>query len=327
MKLKALLSSVVLFSSSTVFAQGIFTYDGKTFSEKDLNPAQRQQLYEISQQNFDQTKSAIDGFILEMYVDEEAKKQGKSHEEVEKKLLEVKEPTEKAMKAWYESNKSRIPPSYTFDQIKGDIGKILSQEEMKKKRDDLLTKIKKSKNFAFAMTKPEAPVVAVYAEGFPSKGKDGAKVTVVEFADYQCPHCKQASDSFKKVSEKFRDKVKFVFLDFPVHPSGVSKVVAEGSHCAAEQGKFWDYHYKAFEGQSSLDKESPLKLAKDLKLDEAKFKACLDGSKGKAIVAKSKQEGERIGVSGTPYILINGRRYMGALSYEAISKELESSLR
>jgi protein-disulfide isomerase len=190
-----------------------------------------------------------------------------------------------------------------------------------------LEKVKKSKKFTLNLQKPEAPVVDVKFEGFPAKGKDGAKVTIIEFADYQCPHCKVASESFKKVTEKFKDKVKFVYLDFPVNPSGISKVVAEGSHCAEEQGKFWDYHYKAFEGQATLDKDSPTKLAKELKLDEAKFKACLEGTKGKALVEKARSEGERIGVSGTPYLLINGRRYMGAHTVEAITKEIETSLK
>lgn len=313
--------------ASPVFAEGLFSFGGKNYSEKDLSPAQQQQIYEIAVQNYEQSKAAVDGFIFDLHLDEEAKKQNKSRADVEKKLLEVKEPSEKAIKAWYESNKNRIPPTYQFDQIKGEISKIVSQEEMKKKRDELLEKIKKSKKFSFAMTPPVAPVVDVNIEGFPSKGKDGAKVTVVEFADFQCPHCKQASDSLKKVTEKYKDKIKYVYLDFPINPSGISKVVAEGSHCAAEQGKYWEYHYKAFDGQSSLDKESPTKLAKDLKLDEAKFKACLDGTKAKALVEKGRVEGERIGVSGTPYLLINGRRYLGAHTYEALTKEIETSLK
>ena len=62
-------------------------------------------------------------------------------------------------------------------------------------------------------------------------------------------------------------------------------------------------------------------------MDEAKFKACLEGTKGKALVEKARSEGERIGVSGTPYLLINGRRYMGAHTVEAITKEIETSLK
>jgi protein-disulfide isomerase len=229
------------------------------------------------------------------------------------------------MKAWYEENKSRIPPNYQFDQIKGEIAKIVKQEEMKKKRESVVEKIKKDKKFSLALTAPVSPVIELKTDGFPSKGKDGAKVTVVEFADYQCPHCKSAAEAMKKISEKMKDRLKFVYIDFPINPSGISKLVAEGSHCAGEQGKYWEYHYKAFEGQSTLDKESPSKLAKELKLDEAKFKACFDGTKSKAIVEKGRQEGDRIGVSGTPYIIINNRRYLGAHTVEALTKEIEAS--
>ena len=153
------------------------------------------------------------------------------------KILDVKEPSERALKAWYESYKTRIPPNYKFEEIKGEIAKIVKQEEMHKKREDLVSKIKREKKFASNLAKPEAPVVEIKTEGFPSKGKDNAKVTIVEFADYQCPHCKVAADSLKKVMDKFKDKVKFVFLDYPINPSGISRVVAEASHCAMEIGR------------------------------------------------------------------------------------------
>ena len=322
-----ILAMSVFMMALPALADGLFTMGGKTYTDKDLTPAQQQQMFEISMQTYEQTRAAVDGMIFDIYMTDESKKQNKSREDIEKKLLDVKEPSDKAVKSWYEANKTRIPPNYQFDQIKGEIVKIVKQEEMKKKRDDLINRIKKDKKFALNLVKPESPLVAVNAEGFPSKGKDGAKVTLLEFADYQCPHCRTASESIKKVTEKFKDKIKYVFIDFPINPSGISKLVAEGSHCANEQGKYWDFHYKAFDGQATLDKDSPAKLAKDLKLDEAKFKTCFDGTKGKAMVEKGRQEGERVGVSGTPYILINGRRYMGAHTVEAISKEIETALR
>ena len=313
--------------AAPVFADGLFSYAGKSFSEKDLTPAQQQQMFEIQAQGYEQTKAAIDAFILDLYVTDESSKQNKPREEIEKRLFDAKEPSDKAIKAWYEENKSKIPPNYQFDQIKGEISKIVKQEEIKKKRDVVLEKIKKDKKFTLSIAKPESPVIDIKTDGFPSKGKDGAKVTIVEFADYQCPHCKSAADALKKVTEKFKDKVKYVYIDFPINHSGISKLVAEASHCAAEQNKFWDFHYKAFDGQASLDKDSPSKIAKDLKLDDAKFKACTEGTKGRAMVEKGRNEGERIGVSGTPYLIINGRRYMGAHTIEAITKEIETALK
>jgi protein-disulfide isomerase len=308
-------------------AQELFTLGGKVFSEKDLTPAQQQQVFESNMQNYEQLKSLIDSVIFDNHVAEQSKKQNKSKQDMEAKILSVKDPSDKAMKAWFAANKSRIPPTYKFEDIKGEISKIVKQEEMRKRRDDVVAKIKRDQKFKLNLSQPSAPVVDVKIDGFPSKGNDNSKVTIVEFADYQCPHCKVAATSLKKVADKFKGKIRLVFLDYPINPSGVSRAVAEASHCAAEQGKFWEYHYKAFDSQSSLDKDAPLKLADQLKLDGQKFKTCLESSKGKMIVDKSMSEGERIGVSGTPYIIINGRRYLGSHTPEAISKEVEISLK
>ena len=326
--MKTSITAVALFlAASSAHAQALYSLGGKNYEMKDLTPAQQQQVYETQFKAYEETKAGVDNIVLENYLDEEAKKQNKSKDEVANKMFEVKEPSDKDIKKWYDENKSRIPPNYQFDQIKGEIAKIVKQERMKSKRDDVLTKLKKDKKFSLTLVKPEAPVVDVKADGFPSKGKEGAKVSIVEFADYQCPHCKEAVDGFKKLTEKMKDKVRYTYVDFPINPSGISKIVAEGSHCADEQGKFWDYHYKAFEEQSTLDKDSPAKLAKELKLDDAKFKACMDSGKGKTLVDKGRAEGDRIGASGTPYIVINGRRYMGAHTVEALTKEVETYLR
>jgi protein-disulfide isomerase len=318
---------LALISTKPLLADSLFTLGGKSVSVGDLSPAQQQQLFEIESQSYEQMRASVDKVVLDMHFADEAKKQNKSRDDLEKAAFDVKDPTDKAVKTWYEANKANIPPNYQFDQIKPEIVKIVKQEEMKIKRDALLEKVKKEGKFAFNLAKPVAPIADIKIDGYPSKGKDGAKVTVIEFADFQCSHCKAASESFKKVAEKMKDKIKYVYIDFPLNSSGISKLVAEGSHCAADQNKYWEYHYKAFETQSTLDKDSPAKLAKDLKLDEAKFKACFDGTKGKAMVEKARQEGDRIGVSGTPYVLINGRRYLGAHTVEALTKEIDTYLK
>lgn len=327
MKLFAMLLLGLATCGSVVHAAELFNIDGKVYSEKDLTPAQQQQVYESNMQNFEQIKAIVDGIIFDNHVSEESKKQNKSRDEVEAKILNVKEPSDKAIKSWYEANKTRIPPSYKFDDVKGEIAKIVKQEEIRKRRDDVIAKIKKDRKFVLNLVKPTAPLIDVKTDGFPAKGQDGAKVTIIEFADYQCPHCKVAAESLKKITEKFKGKVRLVFMDYPINPSGISRAVAEASHCAMEQGKFWDFHYKAFDSQATLDKDSPAKLAREIKLDEQKFKACLDAAKGKSMVEKAHSEGERIGVSGTPYLLINGRRYMGAHTPEAIAKEVETALK
>lgn len=326
MKLFIPFLAIAVLSTSAV-GQSLYSLSGKNYELKDLSPPHQQQLFEIQYETYEKTRQSIDNIVIESYFDEEANKQSKPRDEVANTLLDVKEPSEKEIKKWYEDNKSRIPPNYKFDDIKADISKFVKQEKMKTKRDELLEKIKKERKFSLALAKPVAPVLDVKIEGFQSKGKDDAKVTIVEFADYQCPHCKTAAESMKKVNEKMKGKVKFVYIDYPVNPSGVSKAIAETSHCVAEQGKYWEFHYKAFENQAKLEMSSPDSLAKELKVDDAKLKACMAAGKGKAIVDKGRAEGERLGITGTPFILINGRRYIGAHTVEAITKEVETYLK
>ena len=313
--------------SPTAVAGALYSYNGKTISVAGLSPALQQQVFEIEYQSFEQHRAFADVVLLGNHFAELAKTTKKTAQEMEKEAFAVKDPSEKAMKAWYAKNKSHIPPNYDYDKIKTQISGVLKDEETAVKRTALLEKLKKAGKFAFNATKPAGPVVEIKTDGYPFKGKDGAKLTVIEFADFQCPHCKAASDVLKKIPAKYSNQWKYVFIDYPINPSGISKLVAEGSHCAADQDKYWDYHYKAFDGQATLDAESPTKLAAALKLDAAKFKTCFDGTKGKALVEKGRLEGERIGVSGTPYLLINGHRYLGAHTLEALTKEFDTYLK
>ena len=160
------------------------------------------------------------------------------------------------------------------------------------------------------MPKPIAPKVNINSAGYPTKGKKGAKVTIVEFADYQCPHCKNASAEMKNIMKKYGDRVQLVYMDFPVNRSGISTRVAEGGVCADKQGKFWSYHDSAFASQSSLNNSSPTKIAEQLGLNMKDFSQCLASAKTKSKVAAAKAEAQRLGVSSTPTFFVNGERLM-----------------
>ena len=101
-----------------LFADGLFTLGGKTLGVQDLTAAQQQQVFEVQSQNYEQTKSLVDNVVFDMYLDEESKKQNKSREDIEKKVLDVKDPSDKTIKKWYDENKGRIPPNFQFEQIK-----------------------------------------------------------------------------------------------------------------------------------------------------------------------------------------------------------------
>ena len=311
--------------ASLASAETLFTLGGKSWTKAELSPAQQQQMYDIDHERFEKMQRFVDDVIFNMWLNDEVKRTGSTRAKVEEDFTKVKEASDKEAKDWFDKNKDRIP--YPFEQIKGEIKKLLANEKIQEKRTKVVADYKKKNNFSPAATEPAAPVVQIASDGFPSMGPATAKVTIVEFADYQCPHCKMAADALKKVMGKMKDRVRLVYMDFPINPSGISLTVAHGAVCADEQKKFWEYNAKAFDMQKSLANESPMAIAKELKLDEAAFGACMASTRPAEKVAKAKAEGERLGVTGTPAIYINGVRAAHAHTPEEIEAAINKAIK
>ena len=301
-------------------SEALYKYNGKTVNKADLSPAAQQAVYDAEKHYYQNVMKIIEGNILESYLDNEAAKQKKPRKDIENKMFSAKV-DDKDAKAWYEDNKARLG-GRAFESIKNEIVQFLTRQKMEEVKGEVVGKVKKEGDFSLLIAEPEAPTLDISFAGFPFKGDKNAKVTVVEFADYKCPHCKEASSMLKEVSKKYKDKIKLVFLDFPLRMGGLSTTIAHGGVCAEEQGKFWEYHYMAFESQSSLKADSPVKFAEKLGLKVDAFKTCLAASSTKEKVEKSRAEGERIGVQGTPAIYVNGQKLSG---YDA--KDLEKLIK
>ena len=207
---------------------------------------------------------------------------------------------------FYESNKDRI--GYPLDMLRDQLREMLVQQKRQAKQAELIAETKRNQSFELALSKPIAPRVTIDTEGFPSKGNPGAKVTIVEFADYQCPHCKSSAAVIEQIVKRHNDDVRVVFMDFPVNRSGISRVVAEGAVCADKQGQFWPYHDLAFEQQQNLSNDSALRFARELGMDIDEFKACLESQLPRDRIAKSEGEASRLGVKSTPTLFLNGRQ-------------------
>ena len=314
----------LLLGSAVAQAGNLFEYGGKSINESDLTPAAAQQIYDIKNDAYLKTLNALDGAVLDMYFAEQAKKRKISAKAVEEEALKTDDPSESEVKKFYEENKARIP--YPYEQIKAEVKRILVGKKKNEIRSKLVDKVKKQKRVKISLKAPPAITVKLDVAGLPSKGSKNAKVELVEFADYQCPHCKHAADMLKAVMKKQSKQAKLTFVDFPINPSGVSRVVAHGSHCAQKQNKFWDYHYMAFDNQQKLKKSSPSEFAKKLGLDVKAFNKCIESKWAKEQTERGRMEGERVGVSGTPTIYINGKKFLGPNTVEGIAKAIEKEV-
>ncbi len=161
------------------------------------------------------------------------------------------------------------------------------------------------------------------------KGKADAKITIVEWSDFQCPYCgKFYTETLPELQKQFIDtgKVKLVYKHFPLSFHENAQKAAEASECASEQGKFWEMHDKIFENQQTLTVVDLKKYAVDLKLDTKKFDECLDTNKYAEKVKADMEIGAKVGVSGTPGFLINGIILSGAQPFAAFEEVIKAEL-
>ncbi len=160
----------------------------------------------------------------------------------------------------------------------------------------------------------------------PLRGEPNAPVTVVEFSDFQCPHCKHLQPVLEEILKNYHGQVKLYFKNYPIpraHP--YAELAAAAALAAGKQGKFWPFHDRLFGGDQEKEAMPDLeKIARDLKLDLKKWKADLDVTKDQ--VARDRSEGERVDVSATPTLFIDGRRYHGPIDYDDVKDWIDEEL-
>jgi protein-disulfide isomerase len=159
------------------------------------------------------------------------------------------------------------------------------------------------------------------------QGSADAKYTLVEYGDYECPHCGHAYPIVKRVQKHFGKKLRFVFRNFPLaemHPHAES--AGETAEYAGAHGKFWEMHDGLFENQEQLGGALYLKLAQQLGLPPQELRAAVEKREYLARVKNDFTGGVRSGVNGTPTFFINGKRHDASFEYEDLVEAIEAAL-
>jgi protein-disulfide isomerase len=187
---------------------------------------------------------------------------------------------------------------------------------------------------AFVTLRDEGAPSTAQAAPDKSKGRADAPVTVVVYADFQCPWCRRFTiGAERRLREEYVSQglVLLIFRNF-AFLGDESRWAAEAAECANEQGRFWDYHDKLFEEQSgenvgTFRKENLKRFAAELGLDTEQFNQCLDSGKYSAKVREEAAEGQQKGVRGTPSVFVNGRLIERAIYYEELRAAVEEELK
>ena len=162
-------------------------------------------------------------------------------------------------------------------------------------------------------------------------GAKNAKVTLIEYSDFECPFCKRFEPTIAQVLKEFPNDVRVVYRHFPlssIHPNAEKAGEAsEGAAKLAGNDGFWKMHTKLFERSPDLAPASLVAMAKEIGLNESAFKTCLDSGEMASVVAADYATGNDSGVEGTPATFINGKLISGAVPFETMKAEIQAALK
>lgn len=297
--------------------------NGKAITEADVQKAAAAQFTQLEKQyekqKRDLLESQLDQIIQDRLLEAEAAAKKVSKEQI---LADIKPTpvTDADVDSFYEQNKAQIPRPK--EEVAGQIKQYLEQQRQGEMRQKFYDDLRARYKVEYLM---EPDRIEVATTG-PAVGPASAPVTIVEFSDFQCPFCSRLVPTIEQVKQKYGDKVRIVFRQFPLNFHQFAQKAAEASLCANEQGKFWQMHDAMFANQQALGVDQLKAKATELGMNADQFNTCLDQGKFASQVQTDLDAGTQAGVNGTPAMFINGRFLSGAQPLGEITKIIDDEL-
>lgn len=295
-----------------------------TEAEVDLRAADR--LVQIRQEEYEARNDAINEIVAEKLLEREARGRRITvpallKDEVDAKAAPIS-PTDAT--TLYEQNKARFA-GQSREKAIANIERALRQRSTNERLAAYRKELRAAADVTVSLQPPRLDLALPASS--PAQGPAKAPVTLIEFADYQCPYCRKAEETVAAVLKEYQGKVRFVHGDFPLSSShDRAEMAARASRCAGEQGKFWDYRHSLLVTPGDLSDEDLAKRASGMGLDGKAFGACVQSGRHDAAIQASQEEGIKAGVNATPTFFFNGRKLAGAPSIEEFRRILDEEL-
>jgi protein-disulfide isomerase len=295
-----------------------------TVSAAQLEEVAGDRLTRLKSEEYAIKRQVLEDLITRTLLEREAAARGVSVDELTRREIESKVTvvTEDQTRAVYESNPSAYQGKSEPEAL-AQIGTNLRRLRTTEARRKFLTALKEKAGVKILL---EPPRVAISTADDPSLGPTGAQVTVVEFSDFECPYCARVAPSLKALRERYGDRIRVVFRDYPLPMHKHAIAAAEAAQCAHQQGKFWEMHDRLFANQRSLEPADFNRYATELGLDLQRFAECLASERRAAAWQRDVADASRYGVSVTPTFFINGRLLTGAQPYQSLVNVIDEEL-
>ncbi len=295
--------------------------DGAKITLADIEQKHPATLFQARNTFYQAQRKAVEEFIDEYLLDRQAKKENVTVAQLLERHVTSKipgDPPEDAIKVYYEGVDTTEP----YSTVRGQILDHIRENRLMKAKAAYMQSLRTEAKMALHFGPPRAPITV---SNNLIRGVPDAPVVVVEYADYECPYCQQAQPALDKILKDYEGKVSLAYKDVPLPSHTHAQKASEAAHCAAAQGKYWEYHDLLFKNKQ-LDLPQLKEQARDLKLDTKTFDKCLDSGEQAAAVKAQLAEGQSLGLQGTPSFFINGRFFSGGLSYEQLRAVIQEEL-
>ena len=293
------------------------TVDGAPIALDDLDPEIQSRLDELTNETQQRRMHLLwvgfEDVITKRMLAREARKRGVTVENLREKeiLSKITAPTDEEVQQFYDENADRIGVDFrtAAPQIKAE----LTTDRSRAAERAFVDRIREQVAVKYTLPVPDLPHSKIEAGVGPTWGKKDAKVTIVEFSDFQCPYCARASVIINKLKELYPNDLRVEFRDYPLAQHADARAAAEAARCANEQGKFWEYHDLLFANSRALRPDDLKRYATNAGLDLNAFATCLASDRPKNAIETSVALGQKAGVEGTPAIYVNGIKLVGLL--------------
>jgi protein-disulfide isomerase len=295
--------------------------NGKKYTESDMESLP---VYKKIRKDYANNLGQVfDQFASEEMIRLEAISQNTTPEELLKKAADYK-PSEPEILAIFVQYENQLRGK-KLDEVRPQIVQFIQGGKQEEFRNKLRDKYKVEPH----IDSPEPVRHNVAEKDNPAIGPKGAKVTIIEFSDFECPFCQKSQGVNNALREKYKDQIRWVFRDFPLpfHPNAMAAHVA--ANCANKQGKYWDYFNSLFQNTGKLTPPAIAQLAKASGLDISSFETCIADKDGKISeeIQTDLKDGSELGVNGTPAFFINGIFVEGAQPIAVFVNTIEQELK
>jgi protein-disulfide isomerase len=302
----------------------VATVNGSIVSEADLAPLVASQLHQLRQQEYDLMTKALDQLIANRLLEAEAARQGITVDQLTDREVkaQVSEPTDSEVEAYYLGQRDRL--QRPLSDVRTPLREALRQARIQDGMQQYVARLKAASTIVVWLNPPR---VELTGHSDRIRGNPDAQVTIVEFSDFHCPFCKRVQPSLNELLSRYDGKVKHVFRDFPLdnlHPQ--ARAAAEAANCAADQGKFWEYHDLLFAQAPKASPDDLKDYARTVGLNTEKFDSCVFQSTHHDAVQRDIDEATRVGMTGTPGFFVNGRFINGAQPTEKFVQIIDDEL-